>query len=141
VTIHEAAFDGLGRRVVKTVSDSGDLDGVTEYYHNSNQIIETRDASANLETQVSHGAIIHAFLSLAANLRNRDGLGVECIKGLGIECINGPRIFMASKCGSANNTTRVICSNFCSKKLSSNTICRRLHDVDSQFEYRHNQSA
>jgi hypothetical protein len=55
VTIHEAAFDGLGRRVVKTVSNSGDLDGVTEYYHNSNQIIETRDASANLEMQVYHG--------------------------------------------------------------------------------------
>ncbi len=52
VTIHEAAFDGLGRRVVKTVSNSGDLDGVTEYYHNSNQIIETRDGSGNLETQV-----------------------------------------------------------------------------------------
>jgi RHS repeat-associated protein len=55
VTIHEAAFDGLGRRVVKTVSNSGDLDGVTEYYHNSNQIIETRDGSGNLETQVYHG--------------------------------------------------------------------------------------
>ena len=52
VTIHEAAFDGLGRRVVKTVSNSGDLDGVTEYYHNRNQIIETRDGSGNLETQV-----------------------------------------------------------------------------------------
>jgi hypothetical protein len=25
VTIHEAAFDGLGRRVLKTVSNSGDL--------------------------------------------------------------------------------------------------------------------
>ncbi len=55
VTIHEAAFDGLGRRVVKTVSNSGDLDGVTEYYHNRNQIIETRDGSGNLETQVYHG--------------------------------------------------------------------------------------
>ncbi len=55
MTIHEAAFDGLGRRVVKTVSNSGDLDGVTEYYHNRNQIIETRDGSGNLETQVYHG--------------------------------------------------------------------------------------
>ena len=54
VTIHEAAFDGLGRRVVKTVSNSGDLDGVTEYYHNRNQIIETRDGSGNLEMQVYH---------------------------------------------------------------------------------------
>ncbi|HNO78926.1 MAG TPA: hypothetical protein PKN33_12780 [Phycisphaerae bacterium] len=52
VTIHENAFDGLGRRVVKTVSNSGDLDGVTEYYHNKNQIIEPRDGSGNLETQV-----------------------------------------------------------------------------------------
>jgi hypothetical protein len=55
VAIHEAAFDGLGRRVVKTVSNSGDLDGVTAYYHNRNQIIETRDGSGNLETQVYHG--------------------------------------------------------------------------------------
>jgi hypothetical protein len=55
VIIHEAAFDGQGRRVVKTVSKSGDFDGVTEYYHNSNQIIETRDGSGNLETQVYHG--------------------------------------------------------------------------------------
>ncbi len=55
VTIHEAAFDGLGRRVVKTVSNSGDLDGVTEYYHNDHQIIETRDGSGDLETQVYHG--------------------------------------------------------------------------------------
>jgi RHS repeat-associated protein len=55
VTIHEAAFDGLGRRVVKTVSNSGDLDGVTEYYHHGNQIIETRGGSGNLETQVYHG--------------------------------------------------------------------------------------
>ncbi|GJM25784.1 MAG: hypothetical protein DHS20C16_21990 [Phycisphaerae bacterium] len=39
----------------KTVSNSGDLDGVTEYYHNRNQIIETRDGSGNLETQVYHG--------------------------------------------------------------------------------------
>ncbi|MEZ6085004.1 MAG: hypothetical protein R3E58_13970 [Phycisphaerae bacterium] len=37
---------------MKTVSNSGDLDGVTEYYHNRNQIIETRDSSGNLETQV-----------------------------------------------------------------------------------------
>ncbi|MEZ6084499.1 MAG: hypothetical protein R3E58_11315 [Phycisphaerae bacterium] len=40
------------RRVVKTASNSGDLDGVTDYDHNSNQIIETRDGSGNLETQV-----------------------------------------------------------------------------------------
>ena len=52
VTIHEAAFDGLGRRVAKTVSNSGDLDGVTAYDHNRNQIIETRAGSGNLETQV-----------------------------------------------------------------------------------------
>ncbi|HNO77384.1 MAG TPA: hypothetical protein PKN33_04920 [Phycisphaerae bacterium] len=38
--------------MVKTVSNSGDLDGVMEYDHNSNQIIETRDGSGNLETQV-----------------------------------------------------------------------------------------
>ncbi|MEZ6084652.1 MAG: hypothetical protein R3E58_12120 [Phycisphaerae bacterium] len=46
VTIHEAAFDGLGRRVVKTVSNSGDLDGVTAYYHNRNQIVSRRGTAA-----------------------------------------------------------------------------------------------
>ncbi len=55
VTIHVAVFDGLGRRVKKTVTNSGDLDGVVEYYLNRNQIIETRDGSGGLETQVYHG--------------------------------------------------------------------------------------
>ncbi len=41
--------------MAETVSNSGDLDGVTAYYHNKNQIIETRGGSENLETQVYHG--------------------------------------------------------------------------------------
>ena len=48
----EAAIDGPGRLVSKTVSNSGDLHGATEYHHSCNQIIETQGGSGNLETQV-----------------------------------------------------------------------------------------
>ena len=48
----EAAIDGPGRLVSKTVSNSGDLHGATEYHHSCNQIIETQGGSGNLETKV-----------------------------------------------------------------------------------------
>ncbi|HNO77263.1 MAG TPA: hypothetical protein PKN33_04305 [Phycisphaerae bacterium] len=40
MTPQEAAIDGPGRLVSKTVSNSGDLDGVTEYYHSDKRTIE-----------------------------------------------------------------------------------------------------
>jgi len=45
VVIQSAQFDGLGRRIKKTVTNSGDLDGVTVYLYQGHQIIETRDGS------------------------------------------------------------------------------------------------
>ncbi|MCB9850297.1 MAG: hypothetical protein H6817_06290 [Phycisphaerales bacterium] len=55
VVIQEAEFDGLGRRIRKVVTNSGDLDGTTVYLYNGSQIIETRDGSNNVELQVYHG--------------------------------------------------------------------------------------
>ncbi|MCA9251230.1 MAG: hypothetical protein R3E58_00730 [Phycisphaerae bacterium] len=52
MTPQEAAIDGPGLLVSKTLSNSGDLHGATEYYHNCNQIIETQGGSGNLETKV-----------------------------------------------------------------------------------------
>jgi len=45
VVIQQAQFDGLGRRIRKTVTNSGDLDGTVVYLYQGHQIIETRDGS------------------------------------------------------------------------------------------------
>ena len=50
-----ASFDGLGRRIKKIVTNSGDLDGTTVYYYRGQQIIETRDGSDNMVAQFIHG--------------------------------------------------------------------------------------
>jgi len=69
VVIQQAQFDGLGRRVKKTVTNSGDLDGVTVYLYNGHQIIETRDGSGNVETQVYHGT---RYIDEVVGLRVKD---------------------------------------------------------------------
>ena len=38
--------DGVGRRIKKAVSNSGDLDGTWVYYYNGHQMIEAVDVSA-----------------------------------------------------------------------------------------------
>ncbi len=55
ITIQTAKYDGLGRRVQKAVTNSGDLDGTVRYYYNKNQIIETLDGAGKLINQVYHG--------------------------------------------------------------------------------------
>jgi len=55
VVIQAAEFDGLGRRIRETVTNSGDLDGVTVYLYQGHQIIETRDGSDQVTLQVYHG--------------------------------------------------------------------------------------
>ena|GEM_PF-2261666 len=56
VTIQTASHDGLGRRIKKVVGNSGDLDGTfTHYYDALHRIIEARDGSDNLVTQVYCG--------------------------------------------------------------------------------------
>jgi len=55
VVFQTASFDGLGRRIKKIVTNSGDLDGTTVYYYRGQQIIETRDGSDNMVAQFIHG--------------------------------------------------------------------------------------
>jgi len=55
VTIQTAAHDGLGRRIKKVVSNSGDLDGTWVYYYNGHKMIEAVDGSGDLLVQVYHG--------------------------------------------------------------------------------------
>jgi hypothetical protein len=55
VTIQTAEFDGLGRRIKKTVASSGDLDGTTVYFYEGQKICETRDGSGNMVAQFIHG--------------------------------------------------------------------------------------
>jgi RHS repeat-associated protein len=55
IVIQAAEFDGLGRRIKKTVTNSGDIDGTTVYYWDKDQIVETRDGSGILQMQVYHG--------------------------------------------------------------------------------------
>ena len=69
IMIQTAEYDGLGRRVSKVVTKSGDLDGTYVYYYADTQaggstsgaspggwsIIEIRDGSANVLQQVYHG--------------------------------------------------------------------------------------
>jgi len=69
VVIQSAAFDGLGRRVKKVVTNSGDLDGTTVYLYHGQQIIETRDGSGNVELQVYHGT---RYIDEVVGLRVKD---------------------------------------------------------------------
>jgi hypothetical protein len=54
-TIQTAEFDALGRRIKKTVSNSGNLDGTVVYLYDGNKIVETRDGSGTLYQQFIHG--------------------------------------------------------------------------------------
>jgi RHS repeat-associated protein len=55
VTIQTAEFDAKGRRIKKTISNSGDLDGTTVYFYEGQKICETRDGSGNMVAQFIHG--------------------------------------------------------------------------------------
>ncbi|MBD3235189.1 MAG: hypothetical protein GF330_00605, partial [Candidatus Eisenbacteria bacterium] len=55
VTVQESEFDGLGRRIRKVVTNSGDFDGTVKYYYSGWRIIETRDGSDNMVQQLIHG--------------------------------------------------------------------------------------
>ena len=55
ITIQTAEFDGLGRRMKKVVTNSGDYNKTEVYLYNGHKIIETRDGSNNVVTQFIHG--------------------------------------------------------------------------------------
>jgi YD repeat-containing protein len=69
ITIQEAEFDGLGRRIKKTVTNSGDLDGTTVYLYNRHQIIETRNGSDEVTLQVYPGT---RYIDEVVGLRVKD---------------------------------------------------------------------
>jgi len=63
ITIQTAEFDGLGRRMKKVATTSGDLDGTTVYIYDAvaasapaGRICETRDGSGNMVAQFIHSA-------------------------------------------------------------------------------------
>jgi RHS repeat-associated protein len=43
--VSESAYDGLGRRIVKTVTNSGDLDATYHYLYSGHSIVEVRNGS------------------------------------------------------------------------------------------------
>jgi hypothetical protein len=72
ITIQEAEFDGLGRRIKKTVTNSGDLDGTTVYLYNRHQIIETRNGSDEVTLQVfPHARYIDEVVGLRVKDQGR----------------------------------------------------------------------
>ncbi len=56
LTIAAYKYDALGRRIKKVVTNSGNLDGTLYFYYNNRwQMLESRDGSENLDTQVIYG--------------------------------------------------------------------------------------
>jgi len=55
ITLQTAKYDGLGRRLEKVVTNSGDHDATWRYYYKGHQIIQANDGSGNLLMQVYHG--------------------------------------------------------------------------------------
>jgi len=72
-TIQTATFDGLGRRIKKTVTNAGDLDGTFVYYYNSQRIIEVRDGSGNVLQQAYHGT---QYIDEVVAMKLKDGYAV-----------------------------------------------------------------
>jgi len=71
VVIQTAEYDGLGRRVQKVVSNSGDLDGTFAFYYDRGWwLLEVRDGSANVVAQVYGGT---QYIDEVVAQRSEDG--------------------------------------------------------------------
>jgi len=55
VTFQTANFDGLGRRMKKVVTNSGDQDATVVYLYDGQKIIQANDGSDNMVQQFIHG--------------------------------------------------------------------------------------
>jgi RHS repeat-associated protein len=62
------SYDAMGRRIQKVVTNSGGLNGTTDYYLDGWQEIEERDASNTPTQQYVHGAYIDEPLVIDTNL-------------------------------------------------------------------------
>jgi len=69
VTIQESEYDGIGRRIKKVVTNSGDHDGTVKYYYDGWSIIETRDGSDNLVQQMITGLL---YIDELVMIRTKD---------------------------------------------------------------------
>ncbi len=54
MSIMANTYDGLGRRIKKVLTNSGDSDGSALYYCNKNRAIERRDGFENVAAQIVH---------------------------------------------------------------------------------------
>ena len=62
------SYDALGRRIQKVVTNSGSLDGTTDYYLDGEQDIEEHNGSGILTQQYVYGSGINEVLALDRNL-------------------------------------------------------------------------
>ena len=68
VPIATYRYDALNRRIRKVISNSGPLDGVTDYYYDGLRVIEERDGSDVLVQQYVYGRNLDEPLVLDRNL-------------------------------------------------------------------------
>ena len=61
-------YDPTGRRIRKDVTNSGDLDGTTNFYYDAWQVIEERDHDDTVTQQYTYGRYIDEALVLSRNL-------------------------------------------------------------------------
>ena len=66
--VAEYFYDAMRRRIRKEVDNSGDLDGVTDYYYDGQRVIEERDGNNILTQQYVYGNYIDEVLVLDRNL-------------------------------------------------------------------------
>ena len=62
------SYDALGRRIQKVVTNSGGLDGTTDYYYDGQQDIEEHNGSGTLTQQYVYGSGINELLVMDRNL-------------------------------------------------------------------------
>lgn len=69
-TVGTMTYDGLGRRVTKTVTNSGDWDCTYRFYYNGRQLIETRDGLDEVLKQYVWGTqYVDELVQVATNDR------------------------------------------------------------------------
>ena len=72
LTIAEYTYDALGRRIAKSVTNSGALDGTTNFYYDGWRVVVERDGTDVVTQQYVYGNYIDEVLVMD---RNRDGGG------------------------------------------------------------------